>query len=85
MDLGPMTVSNGIVYAGSMGLSTTAQTMFALRASTGQTLWSYPAGGSVIAGAAVVNDSVYWGSGYSNLGPDLGTGNTTFYAFTVAG
>jgi polyvinyl alcohol dehydrogenase (cytochrome) len=81
IDLGPMTVSNGIVYAGSMARGTSQPTMFALRASSGQTLWSYVAGGSVIAGATIVNSTVFWGSGYSNLGPDLGTGNNKFYAF----
>jgi polyvinyl alcohol dehydrogenase (cytochrome) len=85
IDLGPVTVSNGIVYAGSMARGTTQPTMFALRAGSGQTLWSYAAGGSVIAGATIVNDTVYWGSGYSNLGPDLGTGNNKFYAFTPSG
>ncbi|HZC54020.1 MAG TPA: PQQ-binding-like beta-propeller repeat protein [Mycobacterium sp.] len=85
IDLGPVAVSNGVVYAGSMARGTTQQTMFALRASSGQTLWTYPAGGSVIAGATIVDGTVYWGSGYSNLGPDLGTANNKFYAFSPTG
>ena len=41
--------------------------MLALDASSGSTLWSYAAGSSVIAGATVSGDSVYWGSGYAHL------------------
>ncbi len=85
LDLGPMTVANGVVYAPSMGgaSSRTANTMFALDATSGATLWSFPAGSSVIAGACIANDTVFWGAGYSNLG--LGTGNNRFYAFTLGG
>jgi polyvinyl alcohol dehydrogenase (cytochrome) len=83
IDLGPVAVANGVVYAPSMGaaVSTTAPTMFALDASTGKTLWSFAAGSSVNAGATVVNGTVLWGSGYSHLGTSLGTGNNKFYAF----
>ncbi len=85
LDLGPMTVANGVVYAPSMGgsASPTAKTMFALDAATGATLWSFAAGSSVMAGASIADDTVFWGSGYSNLG--LGTGNNTFYAFSLGG
>ena len=82
VDLGPMTVSNGVVYAPSMAGAPTAPNMFALNASTGAVLWSFAAGGSVNAGASVVNDTVYWGSGYSNLGIPGYTPNHKFYAFT---
>ena len=82
MDLGPVAVANGVVYADSMALSATAPTMFALDASTGTTLWSFAAGSSVNAGATIVNGVVYWGSGYSHLSPALGTGNNKFYAFS---
>jgi polyvinyl alcohol dehydrogenase (cytochrome) len=57
--------------------------MFALDASSGKALWSFAAGGSVNAGAAVVNGVVYWGSGYSHLG--LGTANHKFFAFSPGG
>jgi polyvinyl alcohol dehydrogenase (cytochrome) len=87
IDLGPMAVANGVVYANSMGgaSSATAPTMFALDAANGNTLWSFAPGSSVNAGATIVNGTVYWGSGYSHLGPFLGTGNTKFYAFTRNG
>jgi polyvinyl alcohol dehydrogenase (cytochrome) len=83
--LGPVAVANGVVYAGSMAGSAQAQNMFALNAKTGATLWSFAAGGSVVAGAAIVNDTVYWGSGYANLGIPGFTANNTFYAFSLNG
>lgn len=83
-DIGPMSVSNGVVYASSMTQVASAPTLFAMDASTGQVLWNYATGVSVNAGATVVKDTVYWGSGYSNLGLGSG-GNKTFYAFSAGG
>jgi polyvinyl alcohol dehydrogenase (cytochrome) len=86
VDIGPVTVANGVVYTDSMaGGAPTDQTMFALNAFTGQTLWSYAAGSSVNAGATVVNNAVYWGSGYAHLGIPGMTGNNKFYCFTPNG
>jgi polyvinyl alcohol dehydrogenase (cytochrome) len=85
VDLGPMTVANGVVYAASMAGGATAKTMFGLNAATGATLWSFAAGSSVNAGASIANDTVYWGSGYSNLGIPGYTANNKFYAFTLGG
>jgi polyvinyl alcohol dehydrogenase (cytochrome) len=85
VDLGPMTVANGVVYAPSMAGDPAAKTMFALDAATGATLWSFAAGSSVNAGASIANDTVYWGSGYGNLGLPGFTSNNTFYAFTLGG
>jgi len=87
IDLGPVTVANGVVYAPSMAAGTTDNNMYALNAATGSTLWSFAAGGSVIAGASIANDTVYWGSGYGHFGsafPQF-TGNHKFYAFTLGG
>jgi len=95
VDLGPMTVTNGVVYAPSMASPSillglppdppSTPSMFALDASSGKVLWSYAAGSSVNSGASVVNGVVYWGAGYSHLGiPDY-TGNTKFYAFSKNG
>jgi polyvinyl alcohol dehydrogenase (cytochrome) len=83
IDLGPVTVANGVVYAPSMAGSATAPTMLALDAASGHILWGYAAGSSVVAGATVLQDTVYWGSVYSRFG--LGTGNNKFYAFTPNG
>jgi polyvinyl alcohol dehydrogenase (cytochrome) len=78
--LGPVTVANGVVYAPSM-----SGTMRALDASTGKSVWSYQAAGSVVAGAAVAQGVVYWGSGYAHLGIPGWTGSNTFYAFSLNG
>jgi len=75
-DLGFMSVANGVVYAPSdAGKGTN---MYALNAATGTIDWSYASGGSVIDGAAIVNGTVYWGSGYY-----VGTGNNKLYAFCL--
>jgi polyvinyl alcohol dehydrogenase (cytochrome) len=81
--LAPVTVANGVIYAASMAGAPQAQNMFALDAKTGAILWGFPAGGSVIAGASIVGDTVYWGSGYSNLGIPGFTSNNEFYAFSI--
>ena len=92
VDLGPLAVAKGVVYAPSMGGPTfgggspnTAPTMFGLNAATGDILWSYASGASVIAGATIANGSVFWGSGYTHLGIPGFTGNNQFYAFTPNG
>jgi polyvinyl alcohol dehydrogenase (cytochrome) len=77
--LGPPTVADGVVYAGSM--ARTGDQMYALDATTGAILWRFAAGGSVNAGPAVVRGSVYWGSGYARSG----SGNNKFYAFSLDG
>jgi polyvinyl alcohol dehydrogenase (cytochrome) len=77
-DLAALTVANGVLYAGSM--AHTGTQMYALNSATGDVLWGYAAGGSVVAGPAVVDGTVYWGSGYARTG---GVGNDKFFAFTV--
>ncbi|MCW2606921.1 MAG: hypothetical protein JWO60_1614 [Frankiales bacterium] len=84
VDLGAMTVANGVVFAPSMAGAPSAPTMFALDARNGSVLWSYAAGASVNAGASVVGDTVYWGSGYGNLGIPGYTSGHTFYAFSLS-
>ena len=79
-DLASLTVANGVLYAGSM--AHTGDQMYALDTSTGDILWSFPAGGSVVGGPAIVRGSVYWGSGYARTG---GVGNNKFYAFSIDG
>ena len=89
VDLGPLTVADGVVYAPSMAAASlfvpdapTAPSMFALDASNGSTIWSCAAGSSVIAGATVAGENVFWGSGYAHLGIPGYTGNHKFYAFS---
>ncbi len=83
-DLAPVTVANGVLYTASMAKQTEGDDMYALDAATGQILWSYNAGSSVNAAAAVVDGSVYWGTGYSRSGVE-GSGNTRLYAFSIGG
>ena len=78
----PMTIANGVVYAGSLASGQGANNMYALEAKTGKILWKFNSGGSVIAGAAVVNGTVYWGSGYSHY--NIGVSNNKLYAFTIS-
>ena len=85
IDLGPVTVVNGVVYGASMAGAPDANTMFAMDASTGKILWNFAAGSSVNSGATVVNGMVYWGSGYAHLPLPGFTGNSSFYAFSLNG
>jgi polyvinyl alcohol dehydrogenase (cytochrome) len=76
---GAVSVANGVVY----GCSTSPRgEMFALDAETGETLWTFPSGGTCIAGASIVDGTVYWGSGYRRWGPPA-TGNNVFRAFRL--
>jgi polyvinyl alcohol dehydrogenase (cytochrome) len=56
-----------------------------LDASTGNTLWGFAPGSSVIAGATLAHNTVFWGSGYAHLGIPGFTGNNKFFAFTPNG
>jgi polyvinyl alcohol dehydrogenase (cytochrome) len=83
-DLAPVTVANGVVYAGSMAKLPGQSQFFALDAATGRILWEWTAGGSVNAGPAVVRGTVFWGSGYGRSGAE-GSGNNLFFAFSLGG
>jgi polyvinyl alcohol dehydrogenase (cytochrome) len=82
-DLAPVTVANGVLYASSMAKGLTEKQMFALDAATGAILWQYSAGSSVNSGPAVVNGTVYWGSGYARSAE--GNGNNKLFAFSLDG
>jgi polyvinyl alcohol dehydrogenase (cytochrome) len=79
-DLGFVSAANGVVYAGSDAPA--GDTMYALNASNGTIEWGFPSGGAVISGAAIVNGSVYWGSGYYI---PTGVSNDQLYAFSLPG
>jgi len=90
MDLGFVSAANGVVYAGSTAVS--GNTMYALDAANGTILWRFASGGSVISGAAIVDGTVYWGSGYlfgcacpglPTAQPCVGGQNNKVYAFSV--
>lgn len=78
MGFGALTFAGGVVYAGSM-----SGDMVALDAATGTTLWTFPSGGSVAGGPAVVDGVVYWGSGYIQPFLHIGVGNNRLYAFSL--
>jgi polyvinyl alcohol dehydrogenase (cytochrome) len=78
---GAVTAANGVVYACSLDVD---GNMYAMDAATGEVLWSFTSGGSCNAGAAVVEGTVYWGSGYASLAGFLGsTGNNKLFAFEL--
>ena len=95
IDLGPLTVANGVLYVPSTGdpdaatvtagNPATSPTMLALDAATGKQLWGFASGSSVISGATVADGAVYWGTGYGHLGIPGVTSGKTFYAFAVGG
>jgi polyvinyl alcohol dehydrogenase (cytochrome) len=77
--------ANGVMYTGSA--AATGPDMYALNGTTGQILWRYASGGAVWAGAAIVNGTVYWGTGYHTKYFGLGYNgdNNKLYAFTLNG
>ena len=76
---GPATTANGVVFGCSLD---PLGYMYALNGATGQVLWEFPSGGSCLSGAAISRGTVFWGSGYTNLGPPLTT-NNKLYAFAI--
>ncbi len=81
---GPVSVANGVVYAGAMDPK---GYMRALDAATGKILWSFASGGSVASGPAIADGMVFWGSGYEHLNSPTvhqSVGNDMFYAFEPA-
>jgi polyvinyl alcohol dehydrogenase (cytochrome) len=85
MGLGPASAANGVVFVGSMDINPMNPTMFALDGKTGNILWSFVAGSSVIAGPAIAGNTVYWGAGYRRFGPSIGTPNNKLFAFSIDG
>jgi polyvinyl alcohol dehydrogenase (cytochrome) len=77
-DESSVSVANGVMYAGSY-----AGQMYALDTITGNILWSFQSGGSVLDGPSIVDGTVYWGSGYRRIRP--GIGNNKVFAFSLSG
>ncbi|MBV1881106.1 MAG: PQQ-binding-like beta-propeller repeat protein [Pseudomonadales bacterium] len=75
--LGPPTIANGVVFA---GVSDLEGTMVAMDAATGEILWQYESGASVVASPSVVDGRLYWGSGYA-----YGTDGKQILSFGLAG
>ncbi|MGW0629133.1 outer membrane protein assembly factor BamB family protein [Streptomyces sp. NPDC002758] len=86
VDDGFVSSANGVVYVDSA--APTGNNMYALDAETGEIKWGFPSGGSVWSGAAIVDGSVYWGSGYSRteaFGFGYNGGNNKLYGFSLNG
>jgi polyvinyl alcohol dehydrogenase (cytochrome) len=71
-----ISVANGVLYVGSFDQ---AGQMYAVNAATGQVLWIFTSGGSVLDAPSIVDGTLYWGSGYKRFG--IGIGNNKLYAF----
>jgi polyvinyl alcohol dehydrogenase (cytochrome) len=80
-DLAPVSAANGVVFTAS--LAKTGNELYALDAGAGSILWAFPVGSSVNAAPAVVDGSVYWGTGYARAAE--GSGNNKLYAFSIGG
>jgi polyvinyl alcohol dehydrogenase (cytochrome) len=78
-DQGAVTIANGVVFAGSLAPNPEDNTMFGLDGTSGNIIWEFASGASVNSGAAIVDGTVYWGSGYSLFG----TANNKLYAFEI--
>jgi polyvinyl alcohol dehydrogenase (cytochrome) len=74
--------ANGVIFAGSSGGN-----FYAIDTRTGQIKWTFPSGGAVWSGAAIVDGVVYWGSGYDTRERKLpyDGNNNKFYAFSLSG
>jgi polyvinyl alcohol dehydrogenase (cytochrome) len=57
----PLTVANGLVFAGVADLD---GTMVAMDASSGAILWEYQSGASIGSAPTIADGKVYWGIGY---------------------
>lgn len=77
---GSVTIANGVLYG-----EDTAGYFVALDARTGDVLKSFQSGGASLAGPAVVNGTLYWGSGNDQLASLYGPQNNKLYAFSLGG
>jgi len=80
---GPVTVANGIVFAGSVD---SKGAIYAMNAESGNIVWSYETGSTVYGGMSVSDGCIYVGNGYKvGIGLNLGnfTAGTSLLAFCV--
>ena len=75
--VGPTTVVNDVMFAASFDPE---GHFYAFDTGNGKILWDFASGGSTISGPVIVDNMVYWGSGYGAQG---GTGNKKLYAFEL--
>lgn len=79
----PVTVANGVVFAGSVASN---GPVYAMDASTGKILWSANTGSTIYGGVAASYGCIYLGNGYTvglaKFHPTW-TGGTSLFAFCV--
>lgn len=75
--VGPTTVVNDVMFAASFD---PAGYFYAFDTRNGNILWKFPSGGSTISAPVILDNVVYWGSGYGAQG---GTSNNKLYAFKI--
>ena len=68
---GPVSLSNRVMFAGS-----TSGYMTAIDGNSGNLLWTFNAGGSIIGGPSIYNETLYFGAGAVRSGP--GSVHTVF-------
>ncbi|KAF5749011.1 hypothetical protein HS088_TW04G00972 [Tripterygium wilfordii] len=76
---GPVTVANGVVFAGS---TYREGPIYAMNAKTGKILWSQDTGSTMYGGVSVSNGCIYAGSGYKvhvgYVNPNFTSGTSVF-------
>lgn len=79
----PVTVANGVVFAGSVASN---GPVYGMDASTGKILWTYNTGATIYGGISASYGCIYVGSGYSvglaRFHPSW-TAGTKLFAFCV--
>ncbi|XP_021715926.1 uncharacterized protein LOC110683816 [Chenopodium quinoa] len=77
---GPVTVANGVVFAGSTNNVTGP--IYAIDAKVGNILWSYDTGATIYGGVSVSDGCIYVGHGYKvglgSFNPAFSTGKSLF-------
>lgn len=75
--MGSVSVANGVLYAPSF-----SGDFHALDAATGNILWTFQSGGSVIDGPSIADGVIFWGSGYKKVAH--GATNNKVYALSLS-
>jgi len=75
-----MSTANGVAYGCSQDAN---GTMFALNGATGEVLWNFASGAACNAGAAIVDGTVYWATGYLGFTGPPAPGTVNVYVFSI--
>ncbi|KAJ4847904.1 hypothetical protein Tsubulata_048541, partial [Turnera subulata] len=78
---GPVTLANGVLFAGS---TSREGPIYAMDAKTGKILWSYNTGATVYGGVSVSDGCIYLGNGYNvNIGFGTFNSGTSLFALCI--